>query len=150
MGGLSEYLERNYASKNPQKQDTQLKSKFIDTKSKRSLVDQPAELAEQLPVEQTVELDIEQPESASGDSAVQIEYTRDNVSLKSRDARAREDPMSAYLNSGDKEPQADKSSSGIPLYTKPYPANRFGIKPSYKWDGIDRSNGFEKEWLARH
>lgn len=149
MGGLNEYLERNYASKNPQKQDTQLKSRFIDTRSKRSLLDQ-AELAEQLPMQHTVELDIEQPESASGNHAVQIEYTRDNASLKPRDTRAREDPMSAYFNSGDKKPQADKSSSGIPLYTKPYPTNRFGIKPSYKWDGIDRSNGFEKEWLARH
>lgn len=54
------------------------------------------------------------------------------------------DPAAGFL-----EKRKDgKSVSGKPLYKGPAAPNRYGIRPGHRWDGVDRGNGFEKEYFA--
>ena len=54
------------------------------------------------------------------------------------------DPAAGFLS----KKREGKSVTGKPLYQGPAAPNRYGIRPGHRWDGVDRSNGFEKEWFA--
>lgn len=54
------------------------------------------------------------------------------------------DPAATFLTSK----REGRSVTGKPLYKGAFMPNRYGIRPGYRWDGVDRGNGFEKEWFA--
>ncbi|KAF9104210.1 Pre-mRNA-splicing factor cwc26 [Mortierella sp. GBA35] len=65
-----------------------------------------------------------------------------NEELKERDRW--NDPAAMFL-SGTKK--SKKSAPKFPLYQGNFPSNRFNIRPGYRWDGVDRSTGFEKDYI---
>ena len=65
-----------------------------------------------------------------------------NEELKERERW--NDPAAQFLTKTKK----GRSATGQPLYSGPFTPNRYGIRPGYRWDGVDRGNGFEKEYFA--
>ncbi|KAI4250378.1 MAG: hypothetical protein L6R42_008725 [Xanthoria sp. 1 TBL-2021] len=54
------------------------------------------------------------------------------------------DPAAQFLT----KKKIGRSVTGKPLYTGAFTPNRYGIRPGHRWDGVDRGNGFEKEYFA--
>jgi pre-mRNA-splicing factor CWC26 len=59
-----------------------------------------------------------------------------------------DDPMLQYMRKKRKEENASRGVMEKPKYRGDFPDNRFNIRPGYRWDGVDRSNGYEKKYFA--
>ncbi|XP_035719260.1 BUD13 homolog isoform X3 [Vespa mandarinia] len=55
------------------------------------------------------------------------------------------DPMLEYIRK--KKIKEGKIKPDELRYQGSFTPNRFGIKPGHRWDGVDRSNGYEKKWF---
>lgn len=78
---------------------------------------------------------------------------KDDVELNEemKAARRWNDPMAQFLGDAEGPAAAGKTGKGgkarsrRPVYKGAAPPNRYGIRPGYRWDGVDRGNGFEAE-----
>lgn len=75
-----------------------------------------------------------------------LSRTADDVDMN-RELKEKErwnDPMMQFM-SEKKGTTGKTKSKRKPVYNGAAPPNRYGIKPGYRWDGVDRGNGFEAE-----
>ncbi|KAL0944600.1 uncharacterized protein CTRU02_202487 [Colletotrichum truncatum] len=66
-----------------------------------------------------------------------------NQELKEKDRW--NDPMAQFMTEKTGAGAKGKKGKRRPIYTGAAPPNRYGIRPGYRWDGVDRGNGFEGE-----
>ncbi|CAG8547237.1 3230_t:CDS:2, partial [Cetraspora pellucida] len=66
-----------------------------------------------------------------------------NEELKSKERW--NDPAALFLSKKSKKKEPSRPKYQGP----PPPPNRFNIPPGYRWDGIDRSNGFERAYFEK-
>lgn len=72
-----------------------------------------------------------------------VEDEEMNAELKRR--QRWDDPAMQFLSSKEDAGGGGGAQSGKKVYQGAAPPNRYGIRPGHRWDGVDRSNGWEGE-----
>ncbi|XP_044227262.1 BUD13 homolog [Thunnus albacares] len=74
-------------------------------------------------------------------------YDDEDLDRMLREQEREGDPMAAMLR---RKKDRNTKTQDKPRYKGPAPPpNRFNLQPGYRWDGVDRSNGFEKKRYMR-
>ncbi|GJQ84224.1 hypothetical protein Trydic_g2892 [Trypoxylus dichotomus] len=58
------------------------------------------------------------------------------------------DPMLQYLRKKRQKKDVEMGKASKPQFEGEFMPNRYGIRPGHRWDGVDRSNGYEKKWFG--
>lgn len=70
----------------------------------------------------------------------------ENLNKELKEQERWNDPLLQFdASRTDNVAKAKKCRGKKPLYPGPAPPNRYGIQPGHRWDGVDRSIGFETE-----
>lgn len=81
-----------------------------------------------------------------GDSTLATYADDEELNSRLKAKEHDDDPLLSFNPTSSKK---NISRTGRKLYKDGYPENRFGIVPGWRWDGVDRSNGFEKKWFKK-
>ncbi|KAJ1030826.1 hypothetical protein NDA18_002056 [Ustilago nuda] len=77
------------------------------------------------------------------DKPISRKATDEEYNRHFKEQERADDPALAFMTKKrEKGPQK-------PKYKGPWPPNRFNIPPGYRWDGVDRGNGFERALIER-
>uniref|UniRef100_A0A8C5WMI4 BUD13 homolog n=1 Tax=Leptobrachium leishanense TaxID=445787 RepID=A0A8C5WMI4_9ANUR len=145
----SEYAETVFRDKSGKRRD--LKSEMEAQKEKQAIQDKKDKMYAQWG-KGLVQKEKQQQNLEAAAREIQKPLARyiddEDLDKMLREKEREGDPMAKFLSK-----KKEKETSGKkerPRYKGPNPPlNRYNIWPGYRWDGVDRSNGFEKQYFAR-